>query len=268
VDLTTVDLPGTARWSIAVRDATDGALLGTVEPDQQLRTASIGKIFLLLEVARQIEGGELGADEVLERRPDEWVEDSGVWHLLAQPQLSVGDLAVLVGAFSDNLATNVLVRRVGIPAVRRTSERLGCRRSALLDRVRLERTPDLPPTLSVGTADELSEVMVRLHHRTAVSPGVSDQVLRWLAANTDLSMVAAAFDLDPLAHRDPDRGVRLANKTGAISTARADVGLVAGPAGTVAYAVLASWEPDADPRTPVLAAMRTIGERLRRCVEG
>ncbi|RLV52388.1 serine hydrolase, partial [Aeromicrobium phragmitis] len=87
--------------------------------------------------------------------------------------------------------------------------------------------------------------------------------------NTDLSMVASAFGLDPLAHREADRSVRLANKTGTDAGVRADVGVVGGPDAAIAYAVLAQWDPDGgDRRDDVLSAMAAIGQwvsgRLRR----
>lgn len=258
-------VPGT-RWSVAVRDAGSGEVLVALDPDELLRTASVGKVFLLAEVARQLAAGRLDPAERLAWTEAEHVADSGVWYLMAQRDLAVADLAVLVGAFSDNLATNVLLRRVGVGAVRRMAQELGCVRSGLLDRVRLERGPADPPTLSVGTAAELSAVLGRLDRGEVLGPAVAGRVLRWLAANADLSMVAAAFDLDPLAHAEPDRGLTLVNKTGTISTARADVGLVAGPGGRLAYAVLASWSPEVDPRDAVLTAMRGLGEQLRRLV--
>ena len=108
--------------------------------------------------------------------------------------------------------------------------------------------------------------MGRLHRGDIVSPEVSARVMRWVAANADLSMVASAFGLDPLAHAEPDRGITLVNKTGTISTVRADVGIVAGPLGEVAYAVLASWPDDTarDPRDRILAEMAAIGAAIRR----
>lgn len=255
-------------WSVAVRDAADGTLLAVHEPDHQQRTASLGKIFLLVEVAAGLASGALDPDEALTWTDEEHVADSGLWYLMRQRTLGVADLAVLVGAFSDNLATNVLLRRVGVDTVQARARTLGCSRSTLLDRVRLQRTPQDPPTLSVGTAGELSAVLVALHQGTAVSPAASRQVLTWLAADADLSMVAAAFDLDPLAHADPDRGVTLVNKTGTISTVRGDVGLVAGPARTLAYAVLAQWPEAVDARDAVLATMRRLGGQLRKAVAG
>ncbi len=261
----TVRLPELSRdveWSVCVRDAMTSEVLVAVESDLVLRTASIGKLFMLIEIARAAEAGELDLGEELGRTDQDAVADSGLWHLMHRDVFTVGDLCWLVGGFSDNLATNVLVRRIGIDAITRTSASLGFVRSALLDRVREDRSPDDPWTLSAGCAGELAGLMARLHRGDVVSPGVSARVLRWVAANADLSMVASAFGLDPLAHAEPDRGVTLVNKTGTISTVRGDVGVVGGPLGAVAYAVLASWSDDAadDPRDRVLAEMAAIGE--------
>ena len=261
------DLPAAARWSVVVRDAGTGAVLAAAQPDQLQLTASIGKVFLLVEVAARLADGSLDPEEPLTWAAEEHVADSGVWYLMDRRTLGVRDLCVLVGAFSDNLATNVLLRRVGLSAVQARAVALGCTRSTLLDRIRLRRTPADPPTLSVGTAAELSAVLADLHRGAVVSAAVSAQVLAWLAANADLSMVAAAFDLDPLAHAEPDRGVTLVNKTGTISTARGDVGVVSGPDAALAYAVLATWPEHADPRA-VLAAMRAVGRQLRVAVGG
>jgi beta-lactamase class A len=265
-----VELPhlAPADWSIRVVDLADGSVLASLDEGRVLRTASVGKLFLLVEVARQAARGALDLTEPVRWEDDERVEDSGLWHLLDQRTLSVGDLCVLIGAVSDNLATNVLVRLVGLPAVASTTAALGYTDSRLLDRVRDDRGPEHPPTLSVGTAAELADLMSRLHRGQVVDENVSALVLRWLRANTDLSMVAAAFHLDPLAHAEPDRGVRLLNKTGTISTARADVGVVEGPGASVAYAVLAAWTPDVDVRDGVLAGMREIGRAIRVHVGG
>lgn len=254
-----------------VRDLASPNPLLEHESTRPLRTASVGKLFLLIEVARQAGTGELDLTEPVSWTDDERVEDSGLWYLMDQRSLSARDLCVLIGGFSDNLATNALVRRIGVPAVTVTSRSLGYHDSALLDRIRTERGPDVPPTLSVGTAAELCDLMGRLWRGEVITREVSRVVRQWIAANADLSMVAAAFDLDPLAHAEPDRGITLINKTGTILTARIDVGTVTGPRAGVAYAVLANWAagPGApDLRDHVLADMRAIGAQLRAYVGG
>ena len=256
-------------WSAAVLDARTGETLFEHEPLFQLRTASVGKLFLLVEVARQIEAGELSLDERIERSAALAVADSGLWHVLGVDDLSIGDACSLIGAVSDNLATNVLLERIGLGAVTATTLAIGVTRSALLDRVREDRLPQHPRTLSHGSAGELAVFLARLYDGLVVSPAISRRVLDWIALNTDLSMVASAFGLDPLAHAEEDRGVRLWNKTGTTSTARIDVGVVECGGRAIAYAVLANWEATrphqqrADPRRAVLGRMTEIGEWLR-----
>ncbi|MFO7193296.1 MULTISPECIES: serine hydrolase [Thermocrispum] len=257
---------GDARWGVRVVDLDGGDVLVDHGADRRLSTASVGKIFLLLEVADRLASGALRTGHLVDRRAVEPVADSGLWQHLAADVLPVGDAAALVGAVSDNLATNVLLDLVGLAAVQQWPARLGLAETALHDKVRDVRRPSDPPALSTGTAAELAEVMRSLH---AGEVRAARRVLGWLRLGTDLSMVGQAFNLDPLAHAEPDRGVRLINKTGTDTGVRADVGLVYGPRRRVAYAVVANWTPEgpADPhRDAVLAGMRQIGAHIRAVV--
>jgi beta-lactamase class A len=252
--------------SVSLRDGAGGAVLAADDADRLHSTASIGKIVLLAEIAVRFVDGRLARGEPLTRTAEDAVADSGLWQHLGVDTLPAADLAALVGAVSDNLATNVLLRRVGMTAVTERAHTLGLERTALLDRVRDVRRPSDPPALSVGTAAELSSLMLSLHRGQVRSKAVSRQVLEWLSLDTDTSMVAGALGLDPLAHTEIDRGMRLSHKTGTSTGVRADVGLATGPRGAVAYAVLATFD-DAD-RDSVLASMFRVGERVRRFIAG
>lgn len=249
------------QWGVYAVQLPSGTELAAWRADDVLPVASVGKLLLLVTVAEQMADGRLPPDELLAPLPGDAVADSGLWRHLRTPALPVADLAVLVGAVSDNLATNVLLRRVGLETVAGTARRLGLARTSLLDRVRDVREPGDPPQLAEGTARELVELLTRL---TTSSPG--EQVLRWLRLDTDLSMVASPFGLDPLAHAEPDRGLALAHKTGTDAGVRADVGVLSGRAGEVAYAVLARFADDGDRRDRVLHDMRRIGVALRQQV--
>lgn len=273
-----VDLAATAdpdvSWRVGVLDADSGDLLAHRDPDTIQRTASLGKLLLLVEVARRIEDGTLDPAQALAPVEDDLVRDSGLWWHLSARSLPLADCAALVGAFSDNLATNVLLRRVGGPEpVRATAQR------AALDGVRLHRqvADTAPPPgagspygLSSGTARAYADLVARLHRRDVISPAVCARVLGWLGLNADLSMVGGAFGLDPLCHVQSDRGFQLWNKTGTIRDVLADVGVVSGPARVVAYAVLTERDDAHHPagRDSALAGMRVIGAALRAAVEG
>lgn len=261
----TRDVPEVA-WSVSLRDTTGRQVAG-VDPDRVLSTASIGKLLLLVEAARQYEAGTLDPAELLDRTPELAVADSGLWQHLRTMHLPVEDLVVLVAGVSDNLATNVLLERVGLRPVQAVAGRLGMASTTLLDRVRDDRGPGDPPRLSEGAAGELAAFMAALGNGTLLTPGVSARVDRWLSFGADLSMVAAAFGLDPLAHVDEDRGLVLRNKTGTAPGVRADVGFLRGSRGTLSYAVVAGWVEATGQRGVVLRVMREIGTCVLETVQ-
>ncbi|MFG1610876.1 serine hydrolase [Actinoplanes sp. NPDC049265] len=241
-------------WSIAVT----GRTVAAHDPGRRLSTASIGKILLLAETARRIAEGTLDPGEPLRRDPAVAVADSGLWQHLSVDVLPLADVAALIGAESDNYATNVLLRRIGIEAVGALTGTLGLEQTALNRLVGIQ-PPGVHTKLSTGSARELAALMLRLARGRLISPAVSARVDGWLALNTDLSMVASAFHLDPLAHLDAP----LRNKTGTDDGIRADVGYLRGDR-PLAYAVLANWDPARDRTGAVLAGMREIGAALCR----
>ena len=261
IDVELPDENGTV-WSVLVQDIDSGEVLLRHDPETVQDTASVGKIFLLHRLLAEVDAGTRTLEERVTRRPVEAIEDSGLWYLLQASELSLYDVAALIGAVSDNAATNTLGRVIGIPTVQEHTRALGYTASALDDIVRWPIPPGAPKTLSHANAAELVLFMSRLADGTDLSPASADTLRRWLGAGMDLSMVASAFDLDPLAHWGFDRGVWLLNKTGTISRVRADTGIVMSPTRRIAYAVLATWNSGADGRGPVLAAMRRIGEGI------
>lgn len=260
VEALTAEVPGVA-WSVSVRSRAE--VLAALNPERVLPTASVGKVLLLLEVARRFEDGTLDPAQVLSPEPADLVGDSGLWQHLPEPGLSAASLAVLVGSVSDNLATNVLLRVVGLPAVAAAADSCGVPRVRLLDRIRDVRTPDDPPWPSEGCAADLAALMDLIDRGLALSADASRQVAGWLALDVDTSMVAGSLGVDPLAHTSG--AIRLFHKTGTDEGVRADVGQVSGPSGSCSYAVLAHWD-EGDRAIEVLEVMRRIGLRVRAVV--
>ena len=118
------------RWSAAVTIEADGQEIAGDAMDAEivLPTASIGKLFLLATVLDDIEQRRMGRDELLDVTAADRVADSGLLQHLDGQRASVIDLCRFVGAVSDNLATNVLIRRVGLDRVASTGRRLGLTR--------------------------------------------------------------------------------------------------------------------------------------------
>ncbi|MFL6182428.1 MAG: serine hydrolase [Actinomycetes bacterium] len=258
-----VHLPHEVSWSVRVGPADGSDTLFDHQPDAVCATASVGKILLLIAVAERLADGQLDATHPVSRQGVEPVADSGLWQHLRLDELSVVDACCMIGATSDNLATNILIDLVGLDAVARTTEQLGLSEVSLDDIVRDVRRPEHPVALSTGNGRDLYRLCCELSRPQTLSPAVTNTVIGWLALNTDLSMVAGSFGLDPLAHVEPDRGVVLWNKTGTNVGVRCDVGVVSRGHRRLAYAVLANWTPAGERdelRDQVLQAMRAIGK--------
>jgi beta-lactamase class A len=252
-----------AQVSASVRDlATDRAL---VEIDDRivLPTASVGTVLLLIEVSARLSARDDSGYGIVDKPPAGLVGGAGVWQHLQVPALPIVDLAALVGSSSDNLATNLLLNRVGLDAVRARTESLGLTRTALLDLARDTRSPDDAPQLSVGSTDELARLFGMLAREEVVDAVTSQRVMGWLSLNSDLSLVAGAFGLDPLAHRTSDHSTLLVNKTGSDVGVRSEAGALRGRRAAVSYAVSVHFDDESlARRLSVVDAMRSVGEEL------
>ena len=252
---------GGLRWSVSMRDVSSGRVLHEEGAQDLLPTASVGKVFALIDLAARASAEELDLTEVVDRRDSLAVADSGTWQHLQVDRLSLADVAVLIGSTSDNWATNVLLDRLGLERVQQRASSLVRGGSTLHDEVRDVRMPEHPATLSSGCADDWTQLLGAVARGTCVDEQTSALVRQWLSLGTDLSMVAAALDLDPLAHTEPDLATTLFHKTGTDVGVRADIGVITGAGAAVAYACLCQWDDDGSRPTRhlVLRTLRELG---------
>lgn len=256
-----------ARVSASAADLDSGEVLLAIDENVALPTAQVGNLLLLIEVAAQLADGRLSpVDEILrdQTADDETRVDDprvgGLWSSMLTPSLTVLDTATLIGAVRDPVATNALARRIGLDAVRARGESLGLTRTALIDFARATRGPDDAPQLSVGSTRELQGLLGDLVAGRRVDTVVSNRVLGWLSTGADLSMVSAAFGLDPAGHRARDHGLQLVNLTGADRGVRSEAGALRGPSRGVSYAVTVDFDDvDLTARLRALDVMRTVG---------
>jgi beta-lactamase class A len=229
------------RVAAMVRRLDDERTLAT-DPDLVLPLASVGKVLLLAEVARRLADGTLAPDKPVDLLDsDRQVGGTGLLGLLSPRQYTVADLATAVAAVSDNAATNALLRLVTLDAVQDLARRSGLRDTTVHDRIRAARGDDVPATFATGTARELCAFLAEVATGNWQSPQASGLLRRWLAGNTDRTLVADTIRHEPWS----TDGVRVMNKTGTDTGVRADAGIVVGRH-TVVYAVIGAFEPGAE----------------------
>jgi beta-lactamase class A len=252
-----------AEVSAHFSNADTGATLFSVDDRVVLPIAGLGAVVLLAEVSARMSADEAFGFELLDKRKVLPVAGPGLWRSLAVPVLPVSDLALLIASVGDAVATNAAISRVGLDAVRTRADSLGLHRTALLDVMRDERGPDDAPQLAVGTAEDLATLFGALARGEVVDRVTSERVIGWLSHNSDLSLVADAFGLDPLAHGRAGDPLQAINKTGRGRGIAAEAGVVRGGSAAIAYAVIVRY-PDTTGagQERVLDALRRVGNDL------
>lgn len=150
-------------FGVQVIDLTSGQRFGT-NADLVFPQGSAIKVSILVELFHQADRGELRLGEPVVIRSADAVAGSGyLRHFLdGASSLSLHDLAVMMITISDNMATNLLIERVGMQNVTRTMAELGLPGTKLQRRmIRPEESRRGNENLS--TAAEAATLMARIY---------------------------------------------------------------------------------------------------------
>ena len=214
---------------IYVEDLSSGARLER-RADEVFPTASSIKLAILYELYRQADEGRVDLTE-LTRPPAARVRGGGILQELGdRVSLSWRDLAVLMIGWSDNEATNVLIRRVGMDGVNRRLDALA------LPRTRLRRQMmDLEAARrgdeNVSTPREIARLAALVGRGEALSPERA----------RDLLLVATVADEGSPFRRGLPEGQRAVSKPGSLEGVRCEAAWVDLPGRPYAAAIMTSY---------------------------
>lgn len=110
----------------------DGAREVAVRADEQVVIASVFKILLVLEFARQVAAGQLDATERVLVRAEDRLGGWGIAGCADDAEVSLRDLAYFAMSVSDNTAADLLLRRVGPDVVPMLAAELGLPRTRIV----------------------------------------------------------------------------------------------------------------------------------------
>lgn len=103
-----------------------------IHADDSYEAASVIKLLVLCEAYRQFEQGSLSKEELIPVRREDRVPSCGAAAYLHDGiALTVKDLCVLMIILSDNTATNILIRKLGMDCINRTARELGFEKTRL-----------------------------------------------------------------------------------------------------------------------------------------
>jgi beta-lactamase class A len=231
-----------------------------LRPDEAFPPASTIKLFVLREVFRQIEAGSASPGEELVLRRRDVVPGTGVLKDLTPGlRLSLEDAATLMVIVSDNVATNLLIDRLGAAAINRATREAGYACTELSGRLYHNGS-----RRSTTTAADLGRLMLEVARRRAVSRAASTAMLGILRRSQSRDIVGRFLPPEPEAGPRGRAGTTIASKGGALRGVRHDVAYVEGPCAR--YVVALMSRDCADPRYSVDNEATVCLARLARAV--
>jgi beta-lactamase class A len=257
--------------AVAVHDVESGAEL-SYEADRWFHAASTIKVAILLAVYGEIDRGQLAPQSRLHVRnrflsaydgsPFRVLADrdaDSTVHEAIGKTMRVSELALHMIATSSNLATNLLLDLIGLETVHRTIDRFGLTGLDVRRGVEDEKAFEHGIVNRV-TASGLVGLLRLIAEERAYGAELSRQMLDILHQQEFKKGIPARLPRD----------VRVAHKTGDISTVAHDAGVVYAP-GRKPYvvAILTEWTADAGSRSPMIASIsHAVFEQLRGTVAG
>lgn len=249
--------------------------------DHLVCTASVHKLCLLVALHGLAASGDLDLGEQIECAPaGRTAGPTGLAAMLDPVRMSLRDVAYLMMAVSDNAAADLLLGRVGLDAVNRTTARLGLTRThavhsfgelfatvredagprgadALADPGVVSRLRALDPArTNHSTPRDMTRLLGAVWRDEACPPEYGSAVRRLLGLQVWPHRLASGFPFDD---------VHVAGKTGTLPTLRNEVGLVEYPDGG-RYAI-AVFTRTANTAATLPAADAVIGTAARIAVD-
>ncbi|WIY06810.1 serine hydrolase [Amycolatopsis mongoliensis] len=235
-----------------------------VDADTLVVMASVVKVPLVLEFARQVAAGQLDPADRVRATAADRLGGSGTAGFADDAEYSLRDAALLALSVSDNTAADLLFDRVGVENVRSLLAELGLSRTSIIGAPRdLLRTiiDDTSAGLPLRALDPARTSATTPREMTSLlsaiwrDPGPGAQVREWMSAQVSWHRLTAGFPPE----------VAVAAKTGTMPGIRNEIGIATYPDGS-AYAVAVFTVGGAETlRRPDID--RAIGDAARAAVE-
>lgn len=213
---------------------------GTMVP---METASTIKLPILVESLRQVDKDVLQLDTMVELESGDLVGGSGILQNLSLGiRLPLRDVLTLMITISDNVATNMVLRLVGLSSVNHTMHMLGLKDTEIKKRIDFS----LPGPIGLSTPADLVALLKPIHRRTLVSPTASEVMFDILSRQQYNTVLTRYLPYELLNTEDEDDPppVRVASKSGSLKGVRNDAGLMVTNSGSYAIAIMSEGAED------------------------
>lgn len=179
-------------------------------------SASMIKVPILVEAFRQMENGIISRNDVITLRQTDKMPSCGALSYMHDGlEITIGDLCNLMIILSDNTATNILIRRLGIDRINSYMHEIGLK-NTVLGRLLFDYEADAKGARNIISPEDIGILFELMWRGKLVSCAASSQMLDILK-------------LQQLNHKLParlDEDVTIAHKTGEDTGITHDAGII------------------------------------------
>ena len=229
------------KVAVAVKHLDTGESFYEAE-DEEMPTASLIKFMIMFEVYLQVSEGKVKLEDKLTLKKADMVPGSGIltYHFSEGATFSLRDATRLMIVYSDNTATNMVLDHIGLASTNKRMDTWGFPKTRLNAKVFLGSKTSLDPErtkkfgLGSTTARETLLMLEKVHDGKVVSREVCKEMLGHMKKCDDKLKLKRFLPAN----------IEVAHKSGTVSEARTDAGILYLPAGPVAVCVLTAHNAD------------------------
>ena len=228
------------EMGVAVHDLATGREI-SVRGDTRFPTASLIKLAVLVEVYHRYAEGTLSKNKEIAVAEADRAGDESVPLNMLHPgiRVTVGDLVNLMIAYSDNTATNLLVREVGAAATDKRMESYGLKDTMIFRPTFRDGHADVHPELErefglgMITPRDAARLMGLIADGKVVSRAACDEMLAILGNQFDRQMIPRSLPFEKekifVANKTGWDEEKIADASGVKGEVRSDAAYVKGP---------------------------------------
>ncbi len=208
-----LDLAGNREW---------------VHGSRPIRSASLIKLFIMVEAFGQISAGQLGSTDNLSFTENDRVGGAGLLQELpAGTGRTLLELIELMITESDNIATNLLIDLLGMDKINARIQALGCKDS-LLRRRMMDFAAATAGQENLTSVIDVVKVLAKLHQGLCVNAASDLQMCGILERQTDRCKIPLLLPAETVCR----------HKTGELPGAEHDAGIILSPGCSYVVAIM------------------------------
>lgn len=157
------------RYGIVVKNLATGERLD-MNPALVFQSASMIKVPIMYEIMRQVAAGLIDLDEIIAVCAEKMVGGAGILQELRPDiPMTIRELVTLMIILSDNTATNLLIDRIGMDAINKTTASLRLN-STILQRRMMDFDAARDGRENFTTAQDMALIFEHIYNSTGLPP--------------------------------------------------------------------------------------------------